>query len=87
MEAYMELSKKTTILFTPELHRRLAELAEREGSSIGELVRRAVVRQYGLAGGDERLAAVRQLAALRLPVDDVAEMKRQSVPAPKELDA
>jgi hypothetical protein len=34
-----------------------------------------------------RLAAVRELASLRAPVADVAEMKRQSVPDSKDLTA
>ena len=41
MEVHMELSKKTTILFPPDLHRRLAQLAAQRGTSLGTLVRRA----------------------------------------------
>lgn len=81
----MELSKKTTILFPPELHERLTRLAAREGTSLGELVRRAVVVEYGLVPEDERLDAVRKLAALRLPVSTPREMKQESVPGPEEL--
>lgn len=44
----MELSKKTTILFSPETHERLTELAARRGVSLGELVRDACVAQYGI---------------------------------------
>jgi hypothetical protein len=82
----MELSKKTTILLTPELHARLTELARTEGTSLGELVRRAVVDCYGLVGTDERVAAARQLAAMELPVGPPARMKRESVPDPAELE-
>lgn len=32
----MELSKKTTILFSPEFHRRLSRLAARRGVSLGD---------------------------------------------------
>lgn len=76
----MELSKKTTILFTPELHRRLKRVARQRGVSIGELVREACVAQYGLAGAERRRAAVAELAALALPVGEPGAMKRESVP-------
>ena len=81
----MELTKKTTILFPPELHRRLARLAAQRGTSLGELVRSACDREYGSASREEKLAAVRKLAALRLPVSDPRKMKRESVPNAKEL--
>lgn len=79
------LTKKTTILLRPELHRRLTRLAEQRGSSLGELIRTACERQYGLGGSDERLRAARALAALHLPVGSPAEMKRESVPSPEEI--
>ncbi len=81
----MELTKKTTILFTPELHERLARLAVQRGVSLGELVRRACESQYGLATREERLAAVRDLAALDLPVGTPEEMARESAPTPEDL--
>lgn len=85
MEVHMELSKKTTILLSPDLHARLAALARARETSIGELVRTAVVQQYGLVGAQERKAAARRLADLHLPVADTAQMKRESVPAPEEI--
>jgi predicted DNA-binding protein len=77
----MELSVKTTILLTPELHRRLSSYAERRGVSMGALVREACETVYG-ADIDRatRLEAVRELESLALPVGDVADMKRESVP-------
>jgi hypothetical protein len=74
------LTKKTTILFSPELHRRLTRLAEQKGTSLGELVRSACQREYGGATAEEKLAAVRRLASLKLPVSTVRRMKRESVP-------
>ena len=81
----MELSKKTTILFPPDLHDRLIRLARQEGTSLGDLVRSACERQYGLATLEERVAAVEALAALDLPVGTPEEMARESVPDPEEL--
>lgn len=81
----MELTKKTTILFDPVLHRRLSLLAKQKGVSLGELVRHACERQYGLHGVEERLAAVEKLASLNLPVGSVADMKRESVPTAADL--
>ena len=39
----------------------------------------------GEGGAEDRLAAVRDLASMSLPVDTPEEMARQSVPAPEEL--
>ncbi len=79
-----KLTKKTTILLQPELHRRLSRLADQRRTSIGDLIRSAVKRQYGLGGSEERLRAVRALSALSLPVASPNEMKRESVPSPEE---
>lgn len=81
----MELSKKTTILFTPELHRRLSQLAARRGRSLGDLVREACELQYGVVGSSDQVAAVEALAKLELPVGTPAAMKRESVPEPDAL--
>jgi hypothetical protein len=39
-----------------------------DAASLGELIRQACERQYGLADRQSRLAAVDALEALRLPV-------------------
>ncbi len=79
----MELTKKTTVLFTPEQHRRLRRLAEQRGTSMGELVREACEQQYGLVDPQSRVDAARELATLALPVGSPAEMKREAVPDPE----
>jgi len=81
----MELSKKTTILFSPDLHERLTRLAEQRKTSIGELVRTAVELQYGLVSREERLDAVDALGELELPVGSPEEMEKESVPTPEEI--
>jgi hypothetical protein len=81
----MELTKKTTILFPPGLHDHLVRLAENRGTSLGELVRKACEAQYGLISQEERLAAVRELSSMRLPVGDPESMERESVPKPQDL--
>jgi hypothetical protein len=85
MEVYMELSNKTTILFSPELHRRLTSLAAKKHVSLGELVREACEAHYGVAGSPERSEAVRALGALRLPVGTPSSMKQESQPDPEDL--
>ena len=81
MDADMELTKKTTILFPPDLYKRLARLAEQRHSSVGELVREACRVQYSLSTRTERLALVDQLARFSLPVGTPEEMERESVAA------
>jgi len=63
----MKLTKKTTILFPPELHDRLARLAAQRGTSLGDLVRSACERQYGASSREERIAAVRRIVSLKIP--------------------
>ena len=79
-EAHMELSKKTTILFSPELHAHLVRLAAQRGTSLGELVRSACVRAYGASSPSDRLAAVAELAGLALPIGSPQQMEAESVP-------
>ena len=81
----MELSKKTTILLSPRLHKLLRDRARARGTSIGDLVREACENQYGLSPQPEAIEAVRGLESLALPVGSPAELKRQSVPDAEEL--
>lgn len=81
----MELSKKTTILFSPEQHRQLTDMAERRKTSLGDLVREACAITYGLADTDARRSAVAALSALALPVGSPEAMKRESVVSPDTL--
>jgi len=46
MEPYMELTKKTTILFTEKQFDALKKIAFIQKTSIGELIRRACEHEY-----------------------------------------
>jgi hypothetical protein len=85
MEVCMELSKKTTILFPPDLYNHLVSLAKQRRVSLGHLVRAACEVEYGRVSGEETLVAVRKLAALSLPVGSPTEMKQESTPKAEEL--
>ena len=67
MDVEVELSKKTTIRFPPELHARLSRLAAQRGMSLGDLVRKACEAQCGVVPAEERLDAVRRLREMSLP--------------------
>jgi hypothetical protein len=85
LEVAMRLTHKTTVLFSEGLHRQLSRLAQERRQSLGELVRRACERQYGIADVDARLAAVETLNAMRLPVGPVEQMIAESVADPHDL--
>lgn len=77
----MELnSKKTTILLPPRLHKHLQRIAKAQRTSIGDLIRRACLAQYGHLSIADRIKAAKQMARLALPVGSPEEMKRESVP-------
>jgi metallophosphoesterase superfamily enzyme len=76
----MELVKKTTILFSPELHAHLTRVASQRGISLGELVRTACEQLYGRVSTEDRLRAVAALGDFELPVGTPEEMERESVP-------
>jgi predicted DNA-binding protein len=81
----MRLTHKTTVLLSERLHRQLSQLAAERGQSMGELVRQACERQYGMADVDARLAAVEALRSMRLPVGPVEQMIAESVAEPEDL--
>ncbi|MFH1679471.1 MAG: hypothetical protein ABIH26_02360 [Candidatus Eisenbacteria bacterium] len=62
------LTKKTTLLFEPDVYLRLVREAKTQRISVGELVRRAVLERYGVAAKPDRVRAVQKLASLSLPV-------------------
>ncbi len=81
----MELTKKTTILLTPDLYEHLTRTAKARQKSLGQLVREACEIQYGHVSGEDRLRAVDELRRLSLPVGSPRKMKQESVPRPRDL--
>ena len=81
----MELSKKTTILLSPRLYNMLKSLSKTNKLSIGELIRSACEKQYGLIPEIEAVDAIDSLSSMALPVDLPDVMKHESIPSPKEL--
>lgn len=73
------LTKKTTILFSPDLYRQLEALAEATKTSVANLVRQAVIQQYFLADRKKRMAAVYALRKMELPVADWETMEQEIV--------
>ncbi|MCM8813836.1 MAG: type II toxin-antitoxin system HicB family antitoxin [Candidatus Omnitrophica bacterium] len=71
------LTQKTTLLLSPELHKQLTELAALTHVSVGELIRRAVVERYLLSDRQKRLAAVRGLSQLNAPTGNWQTIERE----------
>ena len=81
----MELTKKTTILLSPDLHEHLTRTAKARDKSLGQLVREACEIQYGHVSREDRVRAVDELRRLSLPVGSPRKMKRESLPEPGDL--
>ncbi len=64
------MTRKATIHFPPALYGELEAEARRQGRSVGDLVREAVMIRYGAGGESMRVEAVRQLVQLDGDVPD-----------------
>ena len=73
----MELSKKTTILFSKKQFALLKRIAASRNTSIGDLIRKACEENYGLISEAEAETAVDRLSQFSLPVSDIEEMKQE----------
>ena len=79
MESDMDLTKKTTILLSPDLHAHLTQTARARRTSLGQLVRDACETQYCHVSSDDRVRAVEGLRRLSLPIGSPRKMKQESV--------
>ncbi len=79
------LTKRTQILFSPEEYQLLKKLAVSTKSSVGELVRRAVKKQYQAVGRKEKIEAAGRLCRKKeLPVEDWEKMEGEIMQRWKE---
>jgi len=73
------LTKRVQVLLDPFQYQRLDEIARQRNCSIETLIREAIDRVYLHNAIEERLEAVRTLAAMQLPVTDWEQMAQESV--------
>lgn len=69
-------SERTQVLLSPEQLARLKRIAERDGRSVGSVIRDAV-DSFVEAEPDRRQRALKRLLAMNAPVDDWDVMKAQ----------
>lgn len=64
---------RTQLYLDERIHARLRELARKQGRSISELVREALVRMYGTAGSNQLLTSLHAMAGLWKDRDDIED--------------
>ncbi len=69
------LSKRVEVLFDPKQYAELERVAQRDGRSVGALIREAVEREYLQASREERKAALKDLLSIRLDIGSWEEAK------------
>jgi hypothetical protein len=73
------LARRVQVLLTDAQYAELERQARLRKRSVGALIRQAIEDHLEQDDQEERIEAVRQLAALRLPVADWEQMERESV--------
>lgn len=71
------LTKKTTILFSPDIYNQLEEMAKTLKTSVAELIRRAIVKQYLFPSKEQRLKSVEHLSNIGGSVSDWETMEKE----------
>ncbi len=72
-------TKKTTILFSPDLYHQLQDMAKVTKTSVAELIRRAVIERYLLFDKKRRLEAVEELAKIGGPISDWQTLEKEII--------
>jgi hypothetical protein len=70
---YIHHMVRTQLYLDETIHRRLTELARKQGRTLSELVRDALVRTYGAPGVDQRPASLRGIEGLWRNRKDIAD--------------
>lgn len=70
---YIHRVVRTQLYLDEPIHRRLQVLARRQGRTVSDLVRDALVRVYGAPEADERAATLRGIEGLWRDRDDIAD--------------
>ena len=73
------LTKRIEVLFSEELAEHLRRIAEKEGCSVGTLVREAVAEKYAAPSRKEKMEALERLYALQAPVGEWEDMEAEII--------
>ena len=77
---YIHRMVRTQLYLDEEVHRRLRELAERQGRTVSDLVREAVARAFGAGNIDQRISTLEGITSLwrdRRDLGDTGSYVRQ----------
>lgn len=66
---------RTQLYLDDAVHQRLTRLAKRQGRTLSELVRDALVRVYGAVGPEEQITTLRAIEGLWRERDDLPETR------------
>ena len=66
---------RTQLYLDEQIHARLRDLARKQGRTVSELVRDALLRAYGTAGPGELLASLRAVSGLWKDRDDIGDTR------------
>ena len=61
---YIHRMVRTQLYLDDEVHRRLRDLAERQGRTVSDLVREAVARAFGAGDIDQRISTLEGITSL-----------------------
>ncbi len=73
------LTQKTTILFSPDIYHQLQDFAKAAKTSVADLIRQAVIKQYLLSDKKKRLEAVKHLSQIGGPVSDWKTLEEEAI--------
>jgi hypothetical protein len=76
----MSKTRRAQVLFEPEAYEHLEQIANREGVSVAELIRRAV-RDAFFSSPESRRRALEEIRSMAIPVGDWEDLERVIVDA------